>query len=150
MTTVESAGAGLDRYDASVAVGASGILRAFNQAGILAASDVHVARRLAQLAGGSGEDVGLGIAFAARAPRLGHVCVDLRTIRLTASRDLDLPTDIDALPWPDPEAWLDEMTQSPARRGRQPPLPGWVELVPEPPLVRRMRSGERTLGACWD
>jgi len=113
VTTVESAGAGLDRYDASVAVGASGILRAFNQAGILAASDVHVARRLAQLAGGSGEDVGLGIAFAARAPRLGHVCVDLRTIRLTASRDLDLPTDIDALPWPDPEAWLDEMTQSP-------------------------------------
>ncbi len=113
MTTVESAGVGLDRYDASVAVGASGILRAFNQAGILAASDVHVARRLAQLAGGSGEDVGLGIAFAVRAPRLGHVCVDLRTIRLTASRDLDLPTDIDALPWPDPEAWLDEMTQSP-------------------------------------
>ena len=113
MTTVESAGVGLDRYDASVAVGASGGLRAFNEAGILAASDVHVARRLAQLAGAGGDDVGLGIAFAARAPRLGHVCVDLRTIRLTASGDLDLPTDIDALPWPDPGAWLDAMARSP-------------------------------------
>ncbi len=113
MTSVESAGIGLDHYDASVAIGASGSLRAFNRAGILTGSDVHVARRLAQLAGAGGEEVGLGIAFAARAPRLGHVCVDLRAIRLTASRDLDLPTDIDALPWPDPEAWLDAMAQSP-------------------------------------
>ena len=60
----------------------------------------------------SGEDVGLGIAFAARAPRLGHVCVDLRTIRHTASGDVDLPTDVDALPWPDPAAWLDALARA--------------------------------------
>ena len=113
MTTVETGDVGLDRYDASVAAGAAGRLRAFNRAGILDSADVHIAHRLAQLAGVEGDAVALGIAFAARAPRLGHVCVDLRTIRQTASRDIDLATDLDALPWPDPEAWLDALRQSP-------------------------------------
>jgi exodeoxyribonuclease V alpha subunit len=113
VTTVETDGVVLDRYDMSVSAGASGSLHAFNRAGILDGSDVHVAHRLAQLAAVSGEDVGLGIAFAVRAPRLGHVCVDLQTIRETASGDVDLPIDIDALPWPDPAAWLDAMAQSP-------------------------------------
>ena len=116
MTIVENGDVGLDRYDASVAAGASGSLRAFNRAGILDSADVHIAHRLAQLAGvegEAGEAVALGVAFAARAPRLGHVCVDLRTIRQTASRDIDLATDLDALPWPDPEAWLDALSQSP-------------------------------------
>ena len=113
MTTVETSGVGLDRYDVSLAAWASGNLRAFNRAGILDGSDVHVAHRLAQLAGVGGQDVGLGIAFAVRAPRLGHVCVDLQTIRETASGDVDLQTDIDTLPWPEPAAWLDAMAQSP-------------------------------------
>jgi exodeoxyribonuclease V alpha subunit len=116
MTIIEGGDVGLDRYDASVAAGASGGLRAFNQAGILDGADVHIAHRLVQLAGvegEAGEAVALGVAFAARAPRLGHVCVDLRTIRQTASRDIDLATDLDALPWPDPEAWLDALSQSP-------------------------------------
>ena len=93
--------------------GHPGALRAFNRAGILDSADVHIAHRLAQLAGVEGDAAALGIAFAARAPRLGHVCVDLRTIRQTASRDIDLATDLDALPWPDPEAWLDALRQSP-------------------------------------
>jgi exodeoxyribonuclease V alpha subunit len=116
MTIVENGDVGLDRYDASVAASAAGSLRAFNRAGILDSADVHIAHRLAQLAGVAGvagEAVALGVAFAARAPRLGHVCVDLRTIRQTASRDIDLATDLDALPWPDPEAWLDALSQSP-------------------------------------
>jgi exodeoxyribonuclease V alpha subunit len=113
MTTTETGAAGLDRYDASVATGASGSLRAFNRAGILDSADVHIAHRLAQIAEVEGDAVALGIAFAARAPRLGHVCVDLRTIRQTASGDIDLATDLDALPWPDPEAWLEALSQSP-------------------------------------
>jgi exodeoxyribonuclease V alpha subunit len=113
MTTTEAGAAGLDRYDASVAARASGSLRAFNRAGILDSADVHIAQRLAQLAAVEGDAVGLGIAFAARAPRLGHVCVDLRTIRQTASGDIDLAADLDALPWPDPEAWLEALSQSP-------------------------------------
>ncbi len=33
---------------------------------------------------------------------LGHVCVDLATIRQTASSDVDTPADLTVLPWPDP------------------------------------------------
>jgi exodeoxyribonuclease V alpha subunit len=111
VTAIE-AEVGLDGYDASVAARASGILRAFNQAGILDGADVHIAQRLAQLAGVVDQAVALGIAFAARAPRLGHVCVDLQTIRQTASRDFELSTDLDSLPWPDPGAWLDGLAES--------------------------------------
>jgi len=113
MTTMETGDVGLDRYDASLAAGASGSLCAFNRAGLLDSADVHIAHRLAQLAGTEDDAISLGIAFAARAPRLGHVCADLRTIRQTASRDIDLPTDLDALPWPDPAPWLDALSQSP-------------------------------------
>ena len=103
MTTVETGDAGLDRYDASWPPAHRAACSAFNRAGILDGADVHVAHRLAQLAGVERRRaVALGVAFAARAPRLGHVCVDLRTIRQTASRDIDLPADLDALPWPDP------------------------------------------------
>ena len=108
MTSVEAP----DSYDSSFALRAPGLLRAFNRAGILSTSDVHVALRLAQLSGSHEELAWLGAAFAVRAPRLGHVCVDLETIRDTASADTDTPADIGALPWPDPEQWLEVMARS--------------------------------------
>ena len=52
------------------------------------------------------------------------MCVDLQTIRQTASRDIDLPTDLDALPWPDPTTWLDALSRSPLV-GHGKPL--WLE-----------------------
>jgi exodeoxyribonuclease V alpha subunit len=103
----------LDAFDARLALGIEGPLREFNQAGILATSDVHVAVRLAQLSGTTDVTVQLGAAFAARAPRLGHVCVDLRSISGTASTDTDTPSDIGALPWPDPVRWAARMSGSP-------------------------------------
>ena len=48
----------------------------------------------------------------ARAPRLGHVCVDLRSIRDTASTDSDSPVDLGALPWPKPADWVRRMSES--------------------------------------
>ena len=36
----------VERFDARLARGASGLLLEFNDAGVLAAADVHVARRL--------------------------------------------------------------------------------------------------------
>ena len=75
--------------------------RAFNEAGVLAAADVHVAARLAALAGERDEAVALAVALAVRAPRLGHVHVDLATIRGTAAVDTDEPIDLATLPWPD-------------------------------------------------
>jgi exodeoxyribonuclease V alpha subunit len=95
-----------DVFDASAARASVGRLQLFNRAGILTPSDFHVARCLTELGGVSDETTQLAVAFAARAPRLGHVCVDLRTIRHTASSDIDSDVEVDALPWPEPDEWL--------------------------------------------
>jgi exodeoxyribonuclease V alpha subunit len=113
-----------DPFEARFARRASGLLQVFNEAGVLAAADVHVALRLARLAGdgegaaGNGEGAAgddvvlLGAAFAVRAPRLGHVCVDLASIHATASSDLDVPVDVSALPWPDADDWVKRLGRS--------------------------------------
>ncbi len=101
---------GPDAFDVTTARRASGPLRTFNQAGILSPSDVHVALRLARLGGTEDDAVVLGTAFAARAPRLGHVCVDLQSIKHTASADSDSPVDVGNLPWPEPPAWLGRLS----------------------------------------
>jgi len=103
----------VDLHDARYVRGAAGILRAFNEAGVLAAADVHVALRLAQLATEEDERTALAAALAVRAPRLGSVCVDLATIASTAATDLDIAVDLQALPWPDPEAWVHGLASSP-------------------------------------
>jgi exodeoxyribonuclease V alpha subunit len=103
----------VDAYDARLVRGAQGSLHEFNQAGVLTASDVHVALRLARLSGVRDDAVCLGAAFAARAPRLGNVCVDLATIHATADADTDVPADLGVLPWPDPTSWLQQMSSSP-------------------------------------
>jgi exodeoxyribonuclease V alpha subunit len=98
--------------DARLVVGAAGLLREFNEAGVLAPADVHVARRLAELAGEDDEAVQLAAALAVRGPRLGHVCVDLATIRDTATVDVEEPVDLSALPWPDPDEWVERLRAS--------------------------------------
>ena len=95
-----------DPFDVRRARSASGLPAAFNEAGVLAAADVHVASRLASLAAEEDDTVVLAAALAVRAPRLGHVFVDLARIRETATVDLDEPVDLAALPWPDAEAWV--------------------------------------------
>jgi len=104
----------VDRWDSRLAVGASGLLREFNDAGVLTAADAHVAMRLERLGKGDGfgEAVSLAVALAVRAPRLGHVCVDLATVRTTASSDLDTPIDLHQLPWPDPSGWIESLDAS--------------------------------------
>jgi exodeoxyribonuclease V alpha subunit len=94
-----------DAFDARRALHAPELLRAFNEVGVLEAADIHVARRLTTLAGGADPTVALAVALAVRAPRLGHVYVDLATVRDTATVEADVPVDLSALPWPDPAAW---------------------------------------------
>ena len=101
-----------DGFDPVIALGAQGLLGTFNRGGVLAASDVHVAARVAALGGVTDELVLLGAAFAARAPRLGHVCVDLTTIEDTASSETDSDVDVGVLPWPSPAAWLTAVSDS--------------------------------------
>ena len=94
-----------DPYEARRAKRAAGLLREFNEIGVLSAADVHVAARLAELAGEESEPVKLAVALAVRGPRLGNVFVDLATIRDTASVESDEPVDLSGLPWPDTEEW---------------------------------------------
>ncbi len=103
----------LDPFDARLVSGASGLLRAFNQAGVLSAADVHVARRLGALADEEDETVLLAVALAVRAPRLGHVHVDLERIRETVAVEADDPVDLEALPWPSPGDWVARVAASP-------------------------------------
>jgi len=95
-----------DPFEARRAVGAAGLLREFNDIGVLAAADVHVATRLVGLVSEQSEAVALAVALAVRGPRLGHVFVDLATVRDTASVESDEPVDLSALPWPAVEEWL--------------------------------------------
>ncbi|MCA1682984.1 MAG: exodeoxyribonuclease V subunit alpha [Actinobacteria bacterium] len=96
-----------DPFDVRRARGVGGLLGEFNAAGVLAAADVHVARRLAELADEAREPVVLAAALAVRAPRLGHVHVDLASIRSTAAVDADEPRDLSVLAWPEADGWTD-------------------------------------------
>jgi exodeoxyribonuclease V alpha subunit len=95
-----------DAFASARALGAPEPLSTFNEIGVLSAADVHVAMTLAELAGGADVAVQLAIAFAVRAPRLGHVFVDLETVRDTAAVESDEVVDLSVLPWPEPAAWI--------------------------------------------
>ncbi len=109
---MSAAASTLDRFDARRAGAAAGLLRAFNDAGVLAPADVHVATRLDELAGEHDDAVRLAVALAVRAPRLGHVFVDLADVRDTASVESDEPVDLSGLPWPSPGDWLAAVSAS--------------------------------------
>lgn len=102
--------------DAQLVQRARGRLRAFNEAGILAAADVHVALRLGVLGGDDSEDVLLAAALAVRAVRSGSVCLDLRRLReVTVDEESDV--DVDALPWPELGEVLSALRASPLVTG---------------------------------
>jgi exodeoxyribonuclease V alpha subunit len=91
---------------------AAGLLREFNDAGVVTAADLHAASRLAALVGEGEESVALAAALAVRAPRLGHVHVNLATIRDTAAVDAEVPVDLSKLPWPKAGTWIDRVAES--------------------------------------
>jgi exodeoxyribonuclease V alpha subunit len=98
----------LDANDRRIALGATGLLRTFNEAGVLEAADVHVGQRLAALVDEDSPEVLLATALTVRAVRLGSICLDPRTIA-----DLPLEEDVVDLPWPEPEPWLAAIAASP-------------------------------------
>ncbi|MGB3334980.1 MAG: AAA family ATPase, partial [Mycobacterium sp.] len=81
-----------------VASRATGLLRDFNQAGVLDAADVHAAQRITALGGEPDETVGLALALTVRALRHGSVCLDLSSVAAD--------TDGAEVTWPEPGAWL--------------------------------------------
>ena len=92
-----------DAADRRLALGATGLLRDFNDAGVLTAADVHVARQVGRLAGETDEQVLLAAALAVRAVRHGSVCADLTTVTDVAPE----------LAWPEHADWVAAVEQSP-------------------------------------
>jgi len=87
------------------AIAATGLLRAFGDAGVLQAADVHVAQRLTALTGDPDERVALAIALVVRALRGGSVCVDLRSVEAQIG--------MADLPWPAADDWMAAVRASP-------------------------------------
>ncbi|MCV7344598.1 exodeoxyribonuclease V subunit alpha [Mycolicibacterium rhodesiae] len=97
-----------DAADWRMCAGATGLLRVFNEAGAIEASDVLVAQRLTTLGKEPDERVALAIAFVVRAVRGGSVCVQLAAVQEQV--------DIEDLPWPEPGEWLAAVAASPLLR----------------------------------
>ncbi len=115
----------VDPVSPSVALRAPGLLREFNEAGVLHAADVHVALRLGSIGAEADREVLLAAALAVRAPRISHVLVDLETIAATAAVDFEEDVDLSALPWPEPGAWVAKLAASPlvGEQGADPQRP---------------------------
>lgn len=104
----------------SLALRATGLLREFNEAGVLSAADVHVAQRVAGLGGESDEAVLLALALTVRSTRHGSVVLDLATAEASTSVDIDAdraeaegaatPSDV-PLAWP--QDWVARCAASP-------------------------------------
>lgn len=93
-------------HDPDVALESEGALGELNRAGVLVAADVHVATRVARMAGEDDPGVVLALALAVRGARLGSSSVDLAAVRAELAED-------HAPLLPDITAWLAALTASP-------------------------------------
>ncbi len=112
-TEIRSTDGSRDRDDVGVVRRTPDTLAPFVAAGVLAPADVHAARTICRLGGDERDEIQLAVALAVRGPRLGHVCIDLATVRDTVTADEDVPVDLDALEWPDPTSWARLLADSP-------------------------------------
>lgn len=81
------------------------LVQTFAAAEVLDVSDLHVAQRVCVLGEEPSEAVELAVALAVRALRNGSVCLDLRSVAEQVG--------VDGLPWPEPSAWLKQVSASP-------------------------------------
>lgn len=98
------------------------IVDAHRTARLLSASSVHLARTLARLAGGLTPEASLAVAYAAQAPSRGDVAVDLRRVRADVHSDDVDAEQVDALPWPEPDEWIEAVHTCPLVEGPSPAL----------------------------
>ncbi|MBK7322445.1 MAG: exodeoxyribonuclease V subunit alpha [Candidatus Microthrix sp.] len=135
---VTHTGSPIDRHLEAV----TSVLAPYAAVGVFGLEEHHVTAALLRIGGialdgpGTG-DLVLAIALAVRSPSRGHVCVDLRTApeRLVVDgADGDV---LDALAWPDDQAWIELVAAS--TLVARTPLPDWAELDGDqrriPPLI---------------
>ena len=126
--------------DARLVRNATGLLRIFNQAGVLGPADVHTAVRIGRICDEADDRVRLAVALTVRALRVGSVCLDLRTVSDTAFDDSERQIDTASLPWPEVESWIDAVRASPA-------VADGAGAVPGRPL--RFAFGQLYLDRYW-
>ncbi len=112
-----------DRFDPRKTAATTGLLAQFQDAGVLNAADIHVARRLGHLGSEADDRVLLAAALTVRAARLGSVCLDLAAAPTQIVPEADEAAaggaadaavlEPAALPWPDPEEWTAACEASP-------------------------------------
>ncbi len=95
------------------ALHAPALLARFDAAGVIAAADVQVARRLGRLTGEDDERVLLAVALAVRAVRSGSVCVDLDDREPLAAAEGEGTVPAADLPWPEDDGWEAALRDSP-------------------------------------
>ena len=98
---------------------ATGLLKAFNEAGVLSLADVHVASRLGALAGEADDRVLLAAALVVRGTRHGSVVLDLADAADTITPDAD-EDDVAPAPelvWPPTADWMAACAASPVITG---------------------------------
>ena len=82
------------------------------EAGVFGSYEVHLAATVARIEPSVSDEALLALALASRAPRFGHVFVDLDTVAgLTLGddvREVDVPTP----PWPEAGAWTESLQAS--------------------------------------
>ncbi len=100
-------------------------LQPFFDAGVLTEADVHVTATLMRTSANTGNSaaarqIQLATALAVRAPRHGHVCVDLATVEETVVADTRVldhfggtADPLADLTWPDPKKWAKQLAKAP-------------------------------------
>ena len=84
----------------------------FNRAGVLDLADVHVAKTLGRICGEDDPAVLLAAALCVRAPRLGHTCIDLRSVQDTVTPEEGAALPLSALRWPSPQDFSAALSRS--------------------------------------
>ena len=93
----------VDSTDARFAHRATGLLRAFNYAGVLSSADVHTASAICRIGRETDDRVALALALTVRALRMGSVCIDLDAVHAQVHDESEAQLDVTNLPWPHPE-----------------------------------------------
>ncbi len=87
------------------------VLAPFVEAGVFGSFEVHLADSVARLAPTVSDEAIVALAVAARAPRFGHVCVELEEVahQIVSSDERGDPY---VLPWPSVDAWSQSLSDS--------------------------------------